>query len=417
MIRGSLLSIVFAIFAKVVNAVSVLALTYLISQRLELAEASLFFSTIAVLMLLGPITRLGVERVLVKGFARQNDTLDRSFLLFARNAATRVLWISVGSALALFLVPQSWLADSSAWSTVSVAGFALLGINGGVFVGSVVQGLGWASSSLFLSAGALPSITAGVIYFGAFSTLKELVAAYLAASFAIFLTCGVLLIGIWRRQVNEVAPRDVSDKAHWRAATALWRVNVCTQIVQWSPQVILAAIAPAEVALLAVSQRVAMLVSFPTLAVNAVLGPKIAKQAGNGEIDQAYALVTKACVGFICYAIPMAILLWVYRIQVLELFGGAYASSGLVLLILGAGQLVACVTGPVGTYIVMTDNQAVLDNIATKTAAICILSSLIGAFFLGTVGAAVGAASAVAYQNIAAWQWSYRNHKQVRNPA
>ena len=104
MTRVSLLLIVLAISAKVVNAVSVLALTYLISKRLELSEASLFFSTIAVLMLLGPITRLGVERVLVKGFARQNDTADRSFLLFARNAATQILWISVGSALALFLV-------------------------------------------------------------------------------------------------------------------------------------------------------------------------------------------------------------------------------------------------------------------------------------------------------------------------
>ena len=113
MTRGSLLSIVFAIFAKVVNAVSVLALTYLISQRVELAEASLFFSAIAVLMLLGPITRLGVERVLVKGVARQNDTVDRSFRLFAKNAATRVLSISVGSALAL-LYSSSWLTDSSA---------------------------------------------------------------------------------------------------------------------------------------------------------------------------------------------------------------------------------------------------------------------------------------------------------------
>lgn len=417
MTRGSLLSIVFAIFAKVVNAVSVLTLTYLVSKRLELSEASLFFSTIAVLMLLGPITRLGVERVLVKGFARQNDTVDSSFRLFARNAATRVLWISVGSALALFLVPQSWLADSAAWSTVSVAGFALLGINAGVFVGSVVQGLGWASSSLLLSAGALPSITAGVIYFGALSTLDELVAAYLGVSLGIFLICSVLLIGIWYRQVNEVAPKDVSEQAHWQASTALWRVNVCTQVVQWSPQVILAAIAPAEVALLAVSQRVAMLVSFPTLAVNAVLGPQIAKQAGNGEMAQAYASVTKACVGLTCYAIPMAIALWVYRIQVLELFGGAYTSAGLVFLILGAGQLVACVTGPVGTYIAMTDNQAVLDDIAIKSAAICIISTLMGTFFLGVVGAAVGTASSVAYQNIAAWQWSYSNHKQVGNLA
>ncbi len=89
---------------------------------------------------------------------------------------------------------------------------------------------------------------------------------------------------------------------------------------------------------------------------------------------------------------------------ILALFGDAFVAAGPVVAILVIGQLVNTGAGPVSTLLNMTGHHHASLRVTATTAAMSVVLSVVGVRYLGTTGAALAAALALAVRNL----WLHR---------
>ena len=85
--------------------------------------------------------------------------------------------------------------------------------------------------------------------------------------------------------------------------------------------------------------------------------------------------------------------------QVISAVNPAYTNTLPALLILMFAQLTACVLGPFGVFLLMTDNENAVSRVTQQAAFICIGGSILVAGSFGVAGVAAASAAAVMYQN------------------
>jgi O-antigen/teichoic acid export membrane protein len=141
-----------------------------------------------------------------------------------------------------------------------------------------------------------------------------------------------------------------------------------------------------------VSQLV-FLVSFPLMAVNAVIAPTLSACHGAGDRDRLQRTVTLASRAILAASLPVIVILVLAREPILTLFGPAYleGASALVILLVGHAINVAC--GPVGQVLNMSGCERMVAKTLVGTA---LLNIILNAVLIPTFGI-VGAASATAF--------------------
>lgn len=115
------------------------------------------------------------------------------------------------------------------------------------------------------------------------------------------------------------------------------------------------------------------------------------------ELDAAYSVTTR---WILSGALVVAVCEYVYRTELLALFGSEYTQGSTVLTLFIVGQLIHCAVGPAGWLLQMTDHQYLnaLNNWTLGTLNVAFSYYFVLEF--GLVGAALGTAGSLAIINV-----------------
>jgi O-antigen/teichoic acid export membrane protein len=135
-------------------------------------------------------------------------------------------------------------------------------------------------------------------------------------------------------------------------------------------------------------------------AVNQVFSPMIADLFASKQLDllnRIYQTLTKWILGL---TLPLIVVLIVFAVPVMSIFGREFEAGWPVLSIGAAGQLVNCGVGSAGTILLMSGNQSRLLRIQIPIAAATVALAALFIFRWGMVGAAIAAAIANVVTNL-----------------
>ncbi len=157
---------------------------------------------------------------------------------------------------------------------------------------------------------------------------------------------------------------------------------------------------PEIVAYYGAAAKTAILVSFPLLAVNAVVAPLFAQYHAQGNLE-GLGLVLQTTVRWMYLAaLPLAVLLILLGPELLGLFGPDFTAARFALSILVIGQLVNVAAGSVGYMLAMTGYQWTLLVIQIIIGAGIIPVMVFSGAFFGINGVALATALGIALTNI-----------------
>ena len=139
-----------------------------------------------------------------------------------------------------------------------------------------------------------------------------------------------------------------------------------------------------------IANRLASLLLFGTVAINAVAAPWIAELHAQGKRDELQRLVSLAAKGLFAYAVPLALVLIFGGPWILEWFGKDFGGAERTLVLLVVARLITCLAGLVGFLLSMTGHQGRVALWMTLAAALKIGLNLLLIPRWGSDGAAVG---------------------------
>lgn len=146
--------------------------------------------------------------------------------------------------------------------------------------------------------------------------------------------------------------------------------------------------------------RTGRLLSFLLSAFNAIAAPMIGEHWANRDLDAIEDLMTTVIQWVFWPSLGLALGLFVFSKFILGIFGSDFPTAWPVLVLVGTGQLVHAVTGPVGYLMGLTGHEQTSAWIFGASAGLNVLLNLILTPIFGLVGAATATMSAVIIQNL-----------------
>lgn len=161
---------------------------------------------------------------------------------------------------------------------------------------------------------------------------------------------------------------------------------------------------PQEVAIFGAALRLASLVVFPLIIVNAVMPPMIAEMYAQGRRTELEHILRAAATLGGVVALPLLVTYIFFGEAILSLvFGDYYREAAAVLVILGSAQLVNVLMGSSALTLMMTGYQTPMMMITVVAGVMAIALSIWLVRAFGPVGVAWGMASGIVAQNLAMW--------------
>lgn len=154
----------------------------------------------------------------------------------------------------------------------------------------------------------------------------------------------------------------------------------------------------------AIANRLASLLLFGTVAINAVAAPWIAELHAQGKRAELQRLITLAAKGLFAYAVPLSLILILGGPWILEWFGKDFAGAERTLVLLVVARLITCLAGLVGFLLSMTGHQGRVALWMTLAAALKIGLNLLLIPLWGSDGAAVGTVIMLSVFSGLAWR-------------
>lgn len=146
--------------------------------------------------------------------------------------------------------------------------------------------------------------------------------------------------------------------------------------------------------------RTGRLLSFLLSAFNAIAAPMIGEHWANRDLDAIEDLMTTVIQWVFWPSLGLALGLFVFSKSILGMFGSEFPTAWPVLVLVGVGQLIHAMTGPVGYLMGLTGHEQTSAWVFGVSAGINVLLNLLLTPTFGLVGAAVATMSTVALQNL-----------------
>ncbi|MCF8105568.1 MAG: flippase [Desulfohalobiaceae bacterium] len=146
--------------------------------------------------------------------------------------------------------------------------------------------------------------------------------------------------------------------------------------------------------------RCSELVLFGTAAINLTFAPMVARLHANQERQLLQKLITRCTSAMLAFAVPVAVVLLLFKQQVLSLFGPGFVLGSSALVVLGLGQMIIAGLGPAGLILNMTGHERVTAFWVGITAACNLILNLILIPVLGLPGAAIATTFSMLLHNL-----------------
>ncbi|QMW22072.1 lipopolysaccharide biosynthesis protein [Sandaracinobacteroides saxicola] len=401
-----------AVFAlKGIGAVASFAISWLIAHHFGARGSGLFGIAVTTTTFLAMLLLFGLDTQLLRlvagdlkvGDRRAADAAVRTvtrLLLVAAPLVVLLLWL-LRTPLATRLLDQPDVAPLLAimlWAALPLTLVKLASVvlraHGHVFASQLVDGpLGTGLAAVALAAALTLGLIAGLTQVGWF---------YLAA-LTVGAVTGWLLL---RRRAPRAAPAlPLLPLAPLLLAGLPVLMSALANIfTEWFTTVSLGAHWPAgEVGIYRVAWQFVAVAGLVQVAMDAILGPRIAAAARVGDMAEIAATARKGSLAMLLLSAPLFLAFFAAPGLLMRLFGPEFVAGATALQVLALGQLVRLAAGPLGTIIIMTGNQRWIIAYAALGVALCIGTCALLIPGYGAVGAAWAATITVVVRHLGAF--------------
>jgi len=403
---------------RILGAISALIAAYSVTNNLSVSESGLFFLSLGFAIFFSHLLRFGLDNFVLKKCAIYlSDCSYKDFLSIVSVSAL----ICVGGSALIYLLLQAsgWIVNYEYMPYLllvfpAAIAAALLGIvahslhaAGFVFTGSVTNlSLHYLIFTVFIWV-LDPADAREVIVLFTYTCFLALLIQILTAMLV------YILAGIRFSQWQGVDIPSVDYREIYSTTLPLWLVVISQQLNQWGAQFISSVyVDEAELALLAISMRLALLVPMVLTAVNMVVSPRFAALHHQGEKQKTEEVLAKSIKLLAAVSSAVFLTMVLFGDMVLGIFGDQYVQASTLLTILVCGQLVNAMTGPSGKLLMMSGFERDVRNSSLIVAAVGIILALVLTANYGVYGAAIATALTIATQNIA-FAWLVRHRLQI----
>lgn len=398
-IHGAGLSICVKGFA----VISMFLMNLIIARSLGLVEAGLFFFGFTIITLLSSLGRLGLEQTLVRNIAvfKKSNSFSHIRSIYKKS----MLWSFAFCVVCSIILILVW--DPLISKIFTAKGFKPVFIiiilclpffSLNILQAYAFQGMEKVVTSLTFLSILIPVQVSTYVY------LFELDSATQTAFAFLISTLIALVIGFfsWVQSLPKSQKIGiVADKIILKSSVPLWGYVVLSQLIQWYSQLVLGIFGNvSDVAILAVSQRISLLVSVMLLAVNHLVAPKFARLFSEKNTRELKKLTVWTVRLLLMVGLPVLAAIIIFPEQILSLFGKEYIDGAKTLIILAIGQLVNITTGSVAFLLSMTKHEKELRNNTLVTVMIIIPVGLYLISSFGLLGAAITTSLSVSLHNV-----------------
>lgn len=396
-----------ALILRVLGAGLTFLLSLVLARILGAEGAGMYFLSYGVVTIASVGARLGLSGSLVRFTSSGAAAEDWPSL---HGLARRALALGAGAGVlttGVLLAAAPWFAEVAfdeprltaplRIMVLALVPFVLLNL-----FGQLLRGRKRIAQSLAVMAALPPALTcAGVLILAPVAGIRGAAAAYVIAT-----VLTLALAWVWWRSATpnrKGPPATFPLRKLLASSMPLFWTSLLTIVIERSPGLFLGFFAStAEVGILEVANRTALLVSFILLAVNSVAGPKFAELYRLGDMEALTRTAKRSAMLSAVAALPPVVILIAVPELVMSLFGERFAAGAPILVILSLGQLFNAGTGSVAQVLVMSGNERAMRNVTLTSLLLSVAFYLVLIPLWGMRGAAVAVALSVAFQNLIA---------------
>ncbi len=353
--RGGSLNIVGALCSQA----SLLLITALIARQLSTADVGRYALCFAMVSLLGLLSLAGFRAALTRFVAMFVADGDAARIRGTVRLGMRISVVSsvvLGVGLALLAEPVARVFDDPGLVTgIRLSGLSIPAMTITDAALSATQG--WRTMRPFTLIGRIfepglrlvltaVALFTGLGLTGAFWAL--FIGSWSATVLALLSLRGFLRRTDRARPVYETRPIFSFSMVSWASSLA-------TAGLLWADTLILGQMTgPADVGVYTVATRIVTLSVFVMAPINAAFAPQIARLHHRGEFARLGEVYSAATAWIMRFSLPAFVVLLVFPVPLLHLFGSDYATGAAVTVTLALGQLVNAATGPCATVLNMS---------------------------------------------------------------
>lgn len=390
-----------AFSARGAGAALMLVAQVVIARELGVDDAGRIATGLTVLAILSILGRYGLDQLIVRRVAVQEDT---SLLRAEYKAAGRIclpalsllglLLLVAAPALTTGLLDDPATTTTLRWMAVALPAFGFVAVQGEAlkalgapFLGSMVQSVVGPAVSLVLL------LTPGLPTTPSFAS-ATLVAGFVASSVAAHL--------VWLRlSTGGPGPATLASADLARESWPFFGTSMLSLVLVYAPVTALVlAGGPDDVGRFFAADRWTQIPSMLLVAINATVGPRFAQHWVAHRRDEVRDLLRSSTVASLLLAAGVGGGIVLGAPWLLALFGPEYRGAVTSLRILGLAQIVVLGCGPVSSFLVMSGGERQQRWATALAAALVVVLSVVLVPGHGLLGAAIAASVALAASRV-----------------
>ncbi len=401
LLRGSSIALVL----RVCGTGAAYLFNFVVARQLGASAVGAFAVATSVIMILGMLSRLGLDRAIVK-FVASNLASGNRVSASAQYWRSILVVIGLGGLLSLalffFAEPLATIVFQKPHfaSTFRVAAPAVLSLSLLLVAAEALRGAKRIGEFAFFRHLAVYLIATPTLLLLLRSSddPDSAVAAFLVAS---VVAAVVALIRSANAFPLKYSAGSAGLSAMMIVALPMFLSNSMGMVISWTDVLMLGRfVSDADVGVYSISFKLAFVTGLLLNAVNSISTPKFAEMHTVGDTAALADLMRQTTRLLFISAVPIMILLVVGGKLLLGLFGAEFVSGYHALVILVMGQFVSTISGPVGNLLQMTGNERVFLYIVACMATLNVILNLLLIPTYGIVGAAAASAITLTLNNL-----------------
>ncbi len=386
----------------------------LLARLLGLEEFGVYAFCLSIVIILSIPAKLGGESLLVREISAYNSQKKFSYLR-GLIRQMRIASMTVSALLCLCAATIGWFVfQERTLRATFIAALFLIPLSAYLSIqSSALRGLQHILLGQFsLSAGSILLL----VFLSGFVLFSDSALTPLTAIYAQLASVGILAI-LTYYLLRHYLPKEAGavqpayETRRWsKSMLTFLLANIMLAFNSEASVVLLGFIQNTEsVGLFRVAQRIAGLIPFGLLAVNATIAPTVAELFSKNEKKRLQHLISRSVLMITAYALPASLCLIFFGQRIVPfLFGAEYAAAYLPMVILCVGQLFNTCLGSVGLILNMVGLEKVVARGLTIAAITNLSFNLLFIPLWGLMGAAIAVSASMMIWNISLSVWLYK---------
>ena len=395
---------------KVLGALSGYAFAFLAGKLLGPTSFGTYELAFTALMILGTLGRLGLDGVLVKMLSEWKSTQDFGKIksLYQQVMLHGLIW-SLLLGLTLYVMAPIIAPFFGGESLVVSFKSAALGLPFFLFLTLNIEAIrGFKKMIAFavFQNGTVLLLASLFLYLGIEmhnSWLALPMNSFVASLAIVSVGSGLTYRRIQRNVIGKTQVDRIAMKGIYKIAIPMLVSGALFYVISWTDVLMVGFfIDERAVGIYRIAFKVATLVTFTQFAINSFLAPAISELHTSGGKDSFRRLIRQVGIINFWMAVPVATVIFVFPHFLLGLFGPEYPEAISTLRILGMGQLINALCGPVLYILNMTGKEKDSQNIMLYVTIVNVVLNAILIPIYGIYGAAWATSVSMILWNVAA---------------